>query len=160
MKTLKKYLGNEIVYKTLLIISFSFFIIILLWFITFKANKFDHIIYNYQILSKLSLIERFKYELTPFEFINPYFDSKKEFIYNILIFSPFGIYLPLLYKTNNVIRDILICFTISLILELIQLFSLIGGFSTNDLISNTLGYFIGYVIYRGIVIFLNKPSKN
>ena len=82
------------------------------------------------------------------------------FIYNILIFSPFGIYLPLLYKTNNVIRDILICFTISLILELVQLFSLIGGFSTNDLISNTLGYFIGYVIYRGIVIFLNKETKS
>jgi len=158
LKNIKTYLENEKNYKTLLFISFSFFIIILLWFITFKANKFEHILYNYKILKEMTLLERFKYELKPFVFNNPYFDSKKEFLYNILIFSPFGIYLPLIFKKENIIRDIIICFSISLLLELIQLFTLIGGFSSNDLIGNTLGYFIGYMLYRIFIQNLNKSS--
>ena len=158
MKIIKS-IENGTIYNVLLIISFSFFIVILLWFITFKANKFDHIIHNYQILNKMTIFERFKYELIPFKFNNPYIDGKKEFIYNMLIFSPFGIYLPLLLKKENIIRDLIICFLISLILELIQLFTLIGGFSTNDLIANTIGYFIGYIFYITIIKYLKKEIK-
>ncbi len=158
LKNIKTYLENERNYKIILFISFSFFITVLLWFITFKANKFEHILYNYKILKEMTLLDRFKYELKPFVFNNPYFDSKKEFIYNILIFSPFGIFLPLLFKNESIKRDLIICFNTSLLLELIQLFTLIGGFSTNDLIANTLGYFLGYIIYKIIICNLNKRN--
>lgn len=158
LKNIKTYLENERNYKIILFISFSFFITVLLWFITFKANKFEHIIYYYKRLKEMTLLERFKYELKPFVFNNPYFDSKKEFIYNILIFGPFGIFLPLLFKNKSIKRDLIICFNTSLLLELIQLFTLIGGFSTNDLIANTLGYFLGYIIYKIIICNLNKRN--
>lgn len=70
------------------------------------------------------------------------------FIGNIIIFIPLGILIPLLYKISSK-KVILIGFLISLSIEIIQLF-LKRGTDIDDLILNTLGVFIGTLIYKKI----------
>ena len=51
----------------------------------------------------------------------------------------------------------LFCFIISLIIEVTQYFTLIGGFASDDLLMNTLGYFAGALIYK--YMFIKIPDK-
>ena len=72
----------------------------------------------------------------------------KDFILNAIAFLPFGIYLPLLNKKHSLFKGALYCLCFSLCFEIAQLFTRVGSFSSNDLIANTLGYFLGVIIYN------------
>lgn len=66
---------------------------------------------------------------------------------NILIFSPTGFLLPLLWKkTKTITAVVFIGFMISLLIECIQFFSSRGS-DVDDLILNTVGTFLGYIIF-------------
>ena len=52
-------------------------------------------------------------------------------------------------------KHILICFVISLTFEIVQLFTVIGGFASDDLLMNTLGYFGGALMYKLIFSIFN-----
>ena len=54
-------------------------------------------------------------------------------------------------------RDLGICFLISLFFELLQLFTMIGNFATMDLITNVAGYFVGLVFYE--LIFKKQGNQ-
>ena len=68
---------------------------------------------------------------------------------NVGAFIPFGFILPILrwnkYKGLNVIA--LMTFCLSLIIECIQIISRVGAFDVDDLILNTLGGIMGYMIF-------------
>lgn len=69
-------------------------------------------------------------------------------ILNVILFFPLGIFLPLLYK--KYIRISQVAFTgffISLSVEMVQMFGC-GATDINDLITNTLGTCLGYLIYK------------
>ena len=65
-------------------------------------------------------------------------------------------------KNKNILKLLAISFLVSLTFEIIQLFSLIGGFSFNDLITNSLGGVLGYFVYlvfhktKHIGLFISK----
>lgn len=66
---------------------------------------------------------------------------------NIAAFIPFGVIFPLLYRVRFgrfITRFILVI----LIMETIQSLTHLGTFDIDDVISNTLGATIGYVIYK------------
>lgn len=67
---------------------------------------------------------------------------------NVIGFIPFGILLPCLLKQAQSIKKFLL-YTIGIIIaiELIQLFSLRGSCDIDDLILNTTGALIGYVLW-------------
>lgn len=68
-------------------------------------------------------------------------------ILNIILFFPLGFFIPLLYKTyNRISRVALISFSLSLSIEFIQMFGR-GITDINDLITNTMGACLGYLIY-------------
>ncbi len=84
-----------------------------------------------------------------------------QFIYNILITVPFGMYLKKYFRLN-LFKTILSTFILSLFFELTQLSGLYGVylrpyriFDVDDLITNTFGGIIGYFI--GDII--NKTRK-
>ena len=66
---------------------------------------------------------------------------------NILLFMPLGFVLPLRYKLNKLWKVMFIGFFISLTVEVVQLFTSIRSFDVDDLILNTLGTIIGFVIF-------------
>ncbi|PEE34464.1 VanZ family protein [Bacillus pseudomycoides] len=70
---------------------------------------------------------------------------------NIIIFIPFGFFLPLLFKQiNNVKLACKIFIKFIFLIELLQLFTFTGVFDIDDIILNTLGALIGYSTYVGM----------
>ena len=71
---------------------------------------------------------------------------------NIFLFIPFGVFLPKLYpKQRNFFRFISVCLGVMFLVEVLQLFTLLGYFDVDDLILNLFGMtlgFIGYHIFR------------
>jgi glycopeptide antibiotics resistance protein len=66
---------------------------------------------------------------------------------NICLFIPIGFFLPILWKRfENFFLTVLICFGISLCIETIQLI-LPRGTDVDDIIMNTFGGAIGYILY-------------
>jgi glycopeptide antibiotics resistance protein len=79
---------------------------------------------------------------------------------NIIIFVPFGLLLPLIVTRKfNGFSIVTISFFLSLVLELIQLFSGIGSFDVDDLILNTIGALLGFKILNILTIFLRGTSR-
>jgi glycopeptide antibiotics resistance protein len=102
---------------------------------------------NYCNLSELTLTERFLYDIVPFRTRQNHTEQWLEFFANSLIFAPYGVLLNYLFKKRNIFRDVALCFLLSLSVEVFQLYTMLGGFATVDLIMNTLGYFVGLVFY-------------
>lgn len=76
---------------------------------------------------------------------------------NVLGFVPYGFYLPVLFTRvrgteNNrrfcVFRVLLLSLLLSLFVETMQLAFKVGSFDVDDLLLNTLGGILGYVIYH------------
>lgn len=69
----------------------------------------------------------------------------KNSILNVLLFVPLGIMLPLLWSNfNNPLKTVLFGFAMSLAIELLQILTF-RATDINDLITNTLGTYIGYL---------------
>lgn len=67
---------------------------------------------------------------------------------NIIGFIPFGLILPIISKKRRKLAIIsLLTLELSLMIEITQLIFKVGSFDVDDLILNTLGGFIGYLVF-------------
>lgn len=76
---------------------------------------------------------------------------------NVIGFLPFGFILPVIFRRMN--SGFLICvsgFILSLTVEVIQLVTKVGCFDVDDMILNTLGATLGYVLFSSVIIFEGK----
>ena len=80
-------------------------------------------------------------------------------IENIIMFVPFGFFLPVVFKPVNFLISIFMGFFVSLSIETIQLFTRRGFFQVDDIVTNMLGTIIGYLIYRFCTGMLTKKCK-
>ena len=63
-------------------------------------------------------------------------------------FIPFGFFLPVMTRTfHSFIRVLLMGFLFSLGVELLQLFTKAGSFDVDDILLNTLGTALGYLLF-------------
>ena len=139
------------------IFAISLYTGILLWIVCLKFSSAEMLARNYKNLSELTLEERFLWDIVPFHTRQNHNLQKLEFIANSLIFAPYGILLNYLFKKRNVFRDVFLCFSFSFAIEVFQLYTMLGGFATEDLIMNTLGYFVGLILYY--LIFKKRTQK-
>lgn len=78
---------------------------------------------------------------------------------NVIGFIPFGLILPVISKNARGFFFITFSgFALSLCVETVQLISKLGCFDVDDLIMNTLGAAIGYVIFA-VCHFVYKKRK-
>lgn len=91
--------------------------------------------------------------LIPFRWIT---EGVRPYIENIVLFMPFGLMLPCIWKKYEVLwKTVLFGFTFSLLIEVSQLFN--GRVpDIDDLLMNTLGALIGWVIFRLLKEHLSK----
>ena len=144
------------------IILFCIYILLLIWIVLFKCNIYLSITNGYFEFKTLTLKERFDYYLIPFiDYFNnestQTFIKFKDGILNVFVFIPLGLYLSFFIKNNKFIKVIIYTFLISLLFEIIQLFSLLGSFQTEDLILNLVAGLLGYIIYK--IIYKEKNIK-
>lgn len=71
-----------------------------------------------------------------------------QYVNNIFLFIPFGFLVPLLWNQFNVKKTVFSGFILSLTIEIMQLFCF-RITDVNDLWTNTLGTYAGYLLYLG-----------
>jgi glycopeptide antibiotics resistance protein len=71
-----------------------------------------------------------------------------ELIYNILMFIPLGILTPGIRGDVGVGRIFAVGVFSSLVIEVLQIAYKCGYFETSDIVCNSLGMIVGYVVYR------------
>lgn len=103
------------------------------------------------ILSREPGERRFSFEL--FDSYVRLFRDNNKFYYNMIVLNiameiPFGILFPILFKKNDSFWKVTAGgFLFSLLIEFIQYFTGRGLFELDDLLNNTLGASIGYIIF-------------
>ena len=98
------------------------------------------------------LIEKTNVHLLPHAFINLFG--------NVVVFIPLGIFLPFLCEKLQSFKWLLLCsIAIILMVELIQLFTLMGSFDIDDLILNLFGIMIGFLLLRLLTLLCSKINR-
>ena len=103
--------------------------------------------------------EEFRYNFTPFQEIMRYIVYADRIGFrgvflnlygNILAFVPFGFFLPALFlgENHHPWLAVFLCFAFSAFVEATQLWTQVGCCDVDDVILNTAGGAIGYIIYR------------
>lgn len=68
---------------------------------------------------------------------------------NVVAFMPFGFFLPVFAtRCRTIWNTLLYSFELSVLVELIQLITKVGSFDVDDIILNTLGGILGYIVYK------------
>ena len=107
---------------------------------------------------KLRIRQEDHVNLDPFEMFKIYKITDKQVVGNLVMLFPLGIYLPLLYKKlNNFFVVFLVSLLVSLTIECLQLATRFRSADVDDVILNTAGGCIGFLIYR-IGVSLLKPA--
>lgn len=118
------------------------------------------IVMGWIILLKLgvqfSYMEERRLNMVPFA--NGYY-SMMETIMNVVIFIPMGMYAGILLRNKAFGMKLLFFFLISLLLEGLQYVFKFGAFDITDLLTNTTGGIIGYLLYLGFRAFFKNPLK-
>ena len=79
---------------------------------------------------------------------------------NIIAFMPFGSFLPIYSnRCRNVWMTVLYSFELSLLVELLQLVFKVGSFDVDDLLLNTIGGLLGYLVYKGLLYLWKKHEE-
>lgn len=124
-------------------------------------NEFEDISNLNNILNRINLTPFLVFKQTHYEVFKNgnlnYFTIN--FLGNIFMFVPFGLFLPMLYNKISFLKIALISFSISLFIETVQIFQ-VRGTDVDDLWLNTLGGLLGYLIYIVMGrLFKKFPNK-
>jgi glycopeptide antibiotics resistance protein len=75
--------------------------------------------------------------------------ASTQVIGNLVMLLPLGIYIPLLFpKLSGFFRVFIICLLVSVSIELMQLITNVRSTDIDDVILNTSGAVVGYIIYK------------
>ncbi len=140
-------------------VLFYIYVVIMLWLLL-GQRLVALTIYNYseQVKNNINLIPFITIEryLTLIKYAPNLYLAKHAIINllgNIVMFIPLGFLLPAIFKkTKNFLVLLLYVISAITLVEIVQLFTLLGSCDIDDLIFNTLGASIGYlfflIIYR------------
>lgn len=129
------------------ILLFAIYIIFLVYFLFFSEE--------YGRAAETQRV--YRYNLIPFVEIRRFWIYREQLgtfavfsniFGNVIGFLPFGFILPVIFRRMN--SGFLICvsgFILSLTVEVIQLVTKVGCFDVDDMILNTLGATLGYVLF-------------
>lgn len=66
---------------------------------------------------------------------------------NVVIFVPFGFFMPMASKYRSFFATLFYSFGLSLCVETFQLVTRVGSFDVDDLLLNTIGGVVGYIVF-------------
>jgi glycopeptide antibiotics resistance protein len=121
------------------------YIVILIWGIILKASMINIVRRDFYYMVSLDLYSRLTY--SPFNPFSMAYTTPEANLLNFAAFIPYGFLLSTLSKKRTFIKSVGLSLLISLIFEVSQVFTAIGGFAASDLMFNTLGGMAGFVIF-------------
>ena len=102
-------------------------------------------------------MQEYHYNLELFKEIKRFWNYRKQVGYlamftnlfgNVLIFVPFGFFLPMASKYRSFFSTMFAGFGLSLCVEVFQFITRVGSFDVDDLLLNTIGGIVGHIIYE------------
>lgn len=130
-------------------VLFVIYLVAICWILLFKLGV------------RFSYMETRSVNLIPFS--EPLISNGKvdmgEIIMNIVIFVPLGIYAGVLFERWSFRKKLFFFFLISLIVEGLQFILAIGAFDITDIMTNTFGGIIGFMIFKAIKKAFNNSVK-
>ena len=123
----------------------ALYLVTLIWLVLFKLQYNVLPVFNFQYRS-LNLI--------PFAA----YGSFREMIDNVLIFIPFGLLLSVNFKKVGSSLKFAFILVLSLAFELIQFIFSIGATDITDVITNTVGGFLGLKLYGLSTRYMNNKN--
>ena len=138
-------------------ILLGIYIVILIWGIILKASMIDIVQNSFYNTVKLDLYSRLtESPLNPFSMTY----TKVEYnILNVAAFIPYGFIISTLSEKKTFLKAAGLSFLLSLIFEILQIFTASGGFATNDLMYNTLGGIVGFVVFAVLDLVTNRFTE-
>ena len=128
-------------------ILFYLYLIVMFYFVLFserygRETGYDTSHVNLELFKEIKRFWMYRSLLTPEAFIT-------NLVGNVFAFSPFGFLLPVMTeKKRGLIKVVLGSFLFSLIIESCQYIFKVGVSDVDDLLLNTIGGLIGYIIYK------------
>lgn len=133
-----------VLYKELLYLCFIIYVLLLYYIVTFQDN-------NYGTNNFIPFREIFRYDISSKLFI-------RNVLGNIFLFVPFGIFATRYIKSKSIFPTVILSFLVSCSIEFAQ--SLIGRTADiDDVILNTIGGLLGYLLYKFSDSFFKKLPK-
>ena len=133
----------------LTILLFGIYLAAIMWILIFKLG----VRFSYMEYRQVNLIPFVDY------FSKTHRLDLPEVISNVFIFIPLGVYAAILFKKWFLKSSIFFFFLTSLLVESIQLVFKIGAFDITDIITNTFGGIIGWMLLKGISGVFNSELK-
>ena len=132
---------------------FAAYCALMLWLLFDRPGYIDGIPYWDQLLPNLNL--------TPFRTLRLFFGLLRDhrpylvrtalinLLGNVVMFVPLGLFLPLIFtRLRKLWRTLFTVTLLIAVVEIAQLFTLLGSCDVDDLILNLLGAALGYGIYN------------
>lgn len=140
---MKKEFNHKAVMKLLFIIYMCVLVYVVFFAEAMGRTPQDGYVYN---LTPLKEIKRFMKYIWDNDALGR--AARLNIFGNIIAFMPFGIYLPYTSESKlGFISTFLYTFSLSLTIELVQLITKVGSCDVDDIILNTLGGVIGYILW-------------
>lgn len=140
---MKKEFNHKAVMKLLFIIYMCVLMYVVFFAEAMGRTSQDGYVYN---LTPLKEIKRFMKYIWDNDALGSV--ARLNIFGNIIAFIPFGIYLPYTSESKlGFISTFLYTFSLSLTIELVQLITKVGSCDVDDIILNSLGGVIGYILW-------------
>lgn len=100
--------------------------------------------------------KEYRYNLVLFQEIKRFWTYREQLGYfatftnlfgNVLIFVPYGFFLPMASRYRSFFGTLFYSFGLSLCVEVFQLVTKVGSFDVDDLLLNTIGGVLGYISF-------------
>lgn len=126
-------------------ILFILYILFIVYFLIFsdwygRTGTMDEYHYNLVLFREIRRFWNYREEVGLFAMFTNLFG-------NVIIFIPFGFFMPMASKYRSIFSAVFYSFGLSLCVETFQLITKVGSFDVDDLLLNTVGGLVGYLIF-------------
>lgn len=131
--------------RTLGKILFILYIIFLVYFLFLsdwygREGVMDEYHYNLELFKEIKRFIKYRHQLGTFAVFS-------NLIGNILIFMPVGYFSAMAGKRRNFFKTLFWSFCLTFCVELMQLITKVGCFDVDDILLNTIGGVLGYIVF-------------
>lgn len=138
-------------------VLFVLYIIFLIYFLCFsewygRIGTTTEYRYNLELFKEIKRFINYREELGMFAVFTNLFG-------NILIFVPYGFFVAMASKYRGFWKTFLYSFWLSLGVEIFQLVTRVGSFDVDDILLNTLGGVIGYIVFAVFGIITRRKQN-
>lgn len=126
-------------------ILFVLYVGFVVWFLIFsdwygRSGVMQEYHYNLELFREIKRFWDYRDQLGIYAMITNLFG-------NVLIFAPFGFFLPMASRYRSFFSTLYASFGLSLCVEVFQFVTRVGSFDVDDLLLNTIGGIIGHILY-------------